>query len=484
MKPITLPVAELKSALSGIGKVIPQRSTRPLLQHVKVERTNDGWIALTGTDQERFVTMRLEHPADGPPCAVLVPFDQLQQLTRNCDRDERLLIDITDQGPVIKFALADNLGESKVNPMPVGEFPETPRLQSEPIPLPPSLRTTIHEAMNCTSTDSTRYVLNGTFIDASNPKGFYVVGTDGKHLYSANSFTLPIENSIIIPNHKFLGWKEFNNDGEWRMKADDTNIQLSSRRWRFITRQIEGKYPDWKAPIPNPADAKTVITLDPAKLETLIKLIQRMPCHDDETLRTIGLSWNQGQLLLLGKDTPDEPWLRVPVPDANGIGPSITTFVDRRYLIKALSFGLNTLSLMDPMSPLRFHSTGRQMIVMPLRSDAPPPEAQPPAPPPAVTAAVTTTLPQPAEQPTKPPPMQTQPPTNGSSHPIVKEDTKTALEAALVQVESIKAGFREAMNGLSKLGDSIRHAMREQKASEKEVHNVRQTLRSLQSVRL
>ena len=80
--------------------------------------------------------------------------------------------------------------------------------------------------------------------------------------------------------------------------------------------------------------------------------------------------------------------------------------------------------------------------------------------------------------------MQTQPPTNGSSHPIVKEDTKTALEAALVQVESIKAGFREAINGLSKLGDSIRHAMREQKASEKEVHNVRQTLRSLQSVRL
>lgn len=74
--------------------------------------------------------------------------------------------------------------------------------------------------------------------------------------------------------------------------------------------------------------------------------------------------------------------------------------------------------------------------------------------------------------------------TNGSFNTTNKLETKPALEAALVQVESIKAGFREAINNLTKLGDSIRHAMREQKASEKEVHSVRQTLRSLQGVRI
>jgi hypothetical protein len=41
--------------------------------------------------------------------------------------------------------------------------------------------------------------------------------------------------------------------------------------------------------IPNPDDAKTHITLAPVKLETLINLIQRMPCHDAEKLQTIGL---------------------------------------------------------------------------------------------------------------------------------------------------------------------------------------------------
>jgi DNA polymerase III sliding clamp (beta) subunit (PCNA family) len=477
MKPIPLAIAELKSALSGIGKVINPRTTLPVLQHVKVERTNDGWIALTGTDLDRFVTMRLEHPAEGPPCAVLVPFDQLQQLTKNCGRDERLLIDLTEQGPVIKFALADNLGETKVKPMPVSEFPETPRLKSEAIPMPSTLRTTIHEAMNCTSTDSTRYVLNGTFIDASNPKGFYVVGTDGKHLYSANSFTLPIKNSILIPNHKFLGWKEFNNDGEWQMKADDVNIQLSSRRWRFISRQIEGKYPDWRVTIPNPKDAKTHITFDPAKLEALTKLIQRIPCHDPDRYETIGLEWKQGQFLLLGKDKDNEPWTRVPIADAKGTGPDITIFISRHFLIKALSYGLNTISLIEYLAPLRFHNQGKQMIVMPLRpggSETPPHKTAP------LTQAgqlAKTPTPQPSPIPK---PMINNPTSEGPA----PNGPKTTLEECIDLSLAIRDKFNDGFNMLRDLGLKLKLANREQKLNAREMQSVRSTLRSLQGLKI
>jgi DNA polymerase III sliding clamp (beta) subunit (PCNA family) len=490
MKTISLPIAELKPALTGLSKVINLKSTLPVLQHIKVERTSEGWIALTGTDLDSFATMRFEHPAEGPATAVLIPYDQLLQITKNCGKNEHLHIESTPDGPLIKFALADKFGESKVKPIPMEQFPQSPQIKADAFPLPPELRRSIHEAMDCASVDSTRYVLNGTFIDTSNPKANYIVGTDGRHLYSANSFTLPLKNSVIIPNHRFLEWKEFNADGEWQMKVDDKTVQLSSRRWRFISKQIEGNYPDWRAPIPNPNDAKTNIIIAPAKLETLIKLIQRMPCHDDEKFRTIGLEWSQSQFRLLGKDTPEEPWLRVPVPDVTGEGPEVTIFLDRRYLIKALEFGLNSISLTDPIASLRFHSQGRQMIVMPLRPDADqnqPYTTQQRA---HVTAI---TAPSAAAQPQPTPPMQTQTPiqestppagTNGSFNTTNKLDTKPALEAALVQVENLKTGFREGINNLTKLGDSIRHAMREQKASEKEVHSVRQTLRSLQGVRI
>ena len=108
----------------------------------------------------------------------------------------------------------------------------------------------------------TRYVVTGAYVDVSRDDGHYVVGTNGRILYSSNSFKLPLKESLNIPPHKFVGWKEFNNDGAWQLKIgvptkrkdqDDepAPIQITSRRWRFISRQIEGNYPNWRQVVPS-----------------------------------------------------------------------------------------------------------------------------------------------------------------------------------------------------------------------------------------
>ncbi len=74
--------------------------------------------------------------------------------------------------------------------------------------------------------------------------------------------------------------------------------------------------------------------------------------------------------------------------------------------------------------------------------------------------------------------------TNGTNGHETQAETKPALETALAQIDTIKAGFREAIGDLNKLTDLLKQAAREQKAGEKEVQSVRQTLRSLQSVRI
>ncbi|MBB5030525.1 DNA polymerase III subunit beta [Prosthecobacter vanneervenii] len=491
MKPITLPIAELKPALAGLGKIINAKATLPVLGTIKVERTADGWIALTSTDLDRWATVRFEHPTEGPPSMVLLPFDQLSQLVKSCGKGEALEVSSSQEASVIRFPLGESKGESRVPFIQPGEFPLVPKMKNEAIPLPTGLRDSILEAMECASTDQTRHVLNGTFIDARDPKAHYIVASNGRQLYSANSFTLPLKESVIIPAHKFLEWKEFRSDGEWQIRVGEQHLQVCTRRWRFITKTIEGNYPDWKAPIPNPAETKTVLTLDPAKLDALIKLIQRMPCHEDR-YHTLGLAWEDDQLVLLGRDKPEDTWLRVPVPDTKGTGPEMTIFLDRHHMQTALSFGLNVISLIDPSSPLRFSSGGKQLIAVPVRLETPPVSTPTPT---APKKQDQQTPPSPAEQPTSPP-MQTS--TNGSHSPAPasnntapsptnageKQETKSPLEAALLQIESIKTGFRESINGLTKVGDQIRQAMREQKASEKEIQGVRQTLRSLQSVRI
>ena len=75
--------------------------------------------------------------------------------------------------------------------------------------------------------------------------------------------------------------------------------------------------------------------------------------------------------------------------------------------------------------------------------------------------------------------------TNGAPRSTPTEPVeKPALETALAQIEVIRGEFRNAVAGLTKLGDLLKQASREQKASDREVHGVRQTLRSLQSVRI
>ena len=182
MKPITLPVAELKPALTGLGKVLNGRTTLAILNNIKVERTHDGWIALTSTDLDRWATVRLEHPAEGPPATVLLPFDQVSQLVKSCGKGESIEVMSSGDHTLIHFPLGDTLGESKVPFVSPDEFPQTPRLRNEAIPLSSTLRESLLEAMDCASVDSTRYVLNGTFIDARDSKANYVVATDGKHL--------------------------------------------------------------------------------------------------------------------------------------------------------------------------------------------------------------------------------------------------------------------------------------------------------------
>ena len=79
-----------------------------------------------------------------------------------------------------------------------------------------------------------------------------------------------------------------------------------------------------------------------------------------------------------------------------------------------------------------------------------------------------------------------------SNHPAATPPTpittnvveKPALETALAQIDILRGEFRSSLAGLNKLGDALKQAQRESKTSEKEIQSVRQTLRSLQSVRI
>lgn len=477
MSKIALPMAELKPALIGLGKIVSKRCTLPVVNHLKIERTADGWTALTGTDLDHFVTVRLEQPSEGSPLSLLVPYDELLKITKSCQKNDTVLIGTgenpSDSSVVLQYAIGNQIAEAKVASLPVEEFPEIPRIKGDPIPLNDALRASIHEALDCDSTDETRFILNGAFIDTSKPNAHYVVGTDGRHLYSSNSFSLPMKDSLIIPTHKFIGWKEFNNDGEWQLKVmppakkdEPGHLQISTRRWRFITRQIEGNFPNWRQVVPDGVSKKTTVEFDPSSVDAVIQIIERMPCGDAINF-AIGLEWKGKRLSLLGRTPNAEKWTAVNIDSVKCIGAEVTIFLNRHLLIKALQFGLTTVEIIDSMSPLKCCHGGRQMIIMPTRPQAAVSKA------PAPQEEEKPADPSPAAQPTPAMPNEPEAPT-----------IEDQIESVIIEVESMKDSFQQQLTGLKTLTTKLKTIQREHKSSTKELHTVRQTLKGLQGLKL
>ncbi len=504
MNSIALPVAELKPALVGLGKVLNKQSSLPVLSTIKVERTTDGWITLTVTDLDTFATVRLEQPTNGTPEVLLVPYDALAKTVKSCGKDEQILVERLDDTTVsIRHAIGHQFAEQKIETGKPEEFPLIPRIKGEAIPLPEALRLSLHQAIDCSSTDETRYVLNGAYLDVSDEKYHHVVGTDGRHLYSSNSFSVALQKSLILRSHRFLKWKEFNQDGEWQLKtarlnyAQAADIQISTRRWRFITREIDGNYPNWRQVIPRGDEMKIHFDLQAEAIEQVLQTIQRMPSHDSVNA-SIGIEVEGGKVRLLGKSQTAEYWTKVEVPAIDVIGGPLITFLNREILTKALKFGLAAVDLIDAMSPLVFSSGGRRMIVMPVRAEVPPPSAP-------STAGSEPTEPSsdehgPAQENQQPiatahtadathildSSMKDEPAATGSTdHSTTPPSQKGAkLDEALELIDSLKDFLQDGLTGLKDLGSKLKLLQREQRTTEREFQSVRTTLRSLQNVKL
>jgi DNA polymerase III sliding clamp (beta) subunit (PCNA family) len=496
MSPIALSIPELRTALTGLGKVVTKTATLPVLANIRIDREPSG-VALTGTDLDTAVSFRLEQPSEGEPVSFLVPLHELGRLVRTGAPNDHLTL--TPVGPAavsVRYPVGASFVEQTIESHPVDEFPHIPRIDTEPCAIDEGVRTAFHEALQCCSSDETRLILNGVYLDVSRRDGHYLVATDGRHLYASNSFSLTLPESVLIPNQKFIGWKPFAADGEWQLRATNGEgglIQISSRHWTFVTRQIEGTYPNYRQVIPDESQFKTRLELPAEVLPALGKVIERMPCSEREN-RIVGMKIHERRLSLLGRSGPTDRFAEVEFEQAAIEGCDVTVFLNRDNLLKALGFGLNKIRCIDPESPVLFNCDGRQMIVMPYRvrdlNSAPSPSEEP--------------SPTPAPRPSSEPEPQDEPETNSTNSPADSpadstrkerrtmpnnghtndNEPKPALTTALERAEALKASLKTTASDLNGLLDSLRQAQREQKVSEKEVQSVRSTLEKLQSVRL
>ena len=158
MSKIHLPIAELKPALIGLGKIISRSSTLPVLQHIKVDRTKDGWVILTASDLDCFISVRLEQPAEGAPLSMLVPYEDLTRITKRCGKTDAITVSkAVGDKVLVEFPIGNQTGQEHVESLPVEEYPAVPKVKAEPVSITNDIRQAILEAFECASVDQRRH---------------------------------------------------------------------------------------------------------------------------------------------------------------------------------------------------------------------------------------------------------------------------------------------------------------------------------------
>ena len=473
---INISVNQLKPALAGLSKVVSGKSSLECLRCVRVDATPER-VTLMGTDLDLYARVSLPEAKCDATASFLLPLDRLQAITRRFQ--PRTVLNL--EPGRISCDLGTGRVEENIACPAVVEFPEEPGFEVEPVSLPESFARRFAEAMGCSSTDATRYVLNGVQLDTSDTAGHYLVGTDGRHLFSANSFILPLPESAIIPSHKLLLWRGLA-DVPWALagqkKEGSVLVRLAAGDWTLTMKPIDGNYPNWKQVVPNTQQHRTTVTLpDEHEFATIVNGLPGGELKD----RPVDLVIEGGSIAV--KDITGGS--SILLDGAKAKGPDVTTRLNRDYLAKAFDYGLTHIGLIDGMSAIHFTREGRQMVVMPLRVADVPPQEPTNQPAPQEPTAETTAENQPQ---TERKPMTE---TNGTATPHLNgaqrstpAAEKPAIEVAIDKLDAFKATFRETLVGLTELTTLLKQSVRDQKAGEKEIHQVRQTLRSLQGVRI
>ena len=518
-KEITLAVSELKEALPGLTKVIGRSRTLPVLQTVRITRDRDGKVSLLATDLDSFATFTAKETQIGPAVDILVPVDQLGKAVKCSSPREDIGIVLESKDKVkLRYNIAGNTVEQTISSLPADDYPPVPQVKQPSVQLEAGFGQALKEALQCCSDDASRYVLRGACLDVNDKKLHYVVGTNGRMIFSANSFCFNLKKSVIIPDSKFLAWSDFLDeqpaflsvepgleaqkakDGKPAVEATAGWVKLESPRWSFVTKEIEGAFPNWHQCVPTPNSKWTVVRLSEEAVKQLIQVIPNLPGGDSPNY-PVRLRIDR-YLNVEGPNKDQDDWTSIPVQTVNVNGNPVCIGLNREYLLKALRFGLNKLEIEDPLSPMVLSNGGKKIIISPLNLDGP--KLTAPAQPTAEATTPASNQPAPQQQAGAPTEERTEMPRtakttalegtrsellNAENQAKTTSTTSTsnngngsAMKSLVEQVDQIKDHLRNVIRDLTTVIDAVKAAEKEKKATDKEIEAVRAKLRQIQNV--
>ena len=317
--------------LQSVAGIVERRHTLPILANVMIRKSGP-LLQLTTSDLEIQIRTEAELGGDDGDFTTTVGARKLIDVLRSMPNDQTVSLESSQN----KLILKGGKSRFTLQTLPAEDFPLVQEAASfGPVFSVPQkvLKELLNQVSFAMAVHDIRYYLNGILFVAEG-KQLSLVATDG-HRLAFTSATLDVEvpkQEVILPRKTVLEMQRLLNDkeGAIEMQFAGNQAKFSFEGMEFVTKLVEGKFPDYNRVIPK--NHKNIITLGRAPL---LASLQRTAILTSEKFKGVRLNIEPGTLRVASNNAEQEE--AVDELDIDYAGDSIEIGFNVTYLIDALS---------------------------------------------------------------------------------------------------------------------------------------------------
>ena len=319
------------SVLQSVAGIVERRHTLPILANVLIRKTGST-LQLTTSDLEIQIRTSAELDGDAGSFTTSIGARKLIDILRTMPSDQTVSLESSAAKVILKG------GKSKftLQTLPAEDFPLVQESANfGPVFSVPqkTLKDLLSQVSFAMAVHDIRYYLNGILFVAEG-KQLSLVATDG-HRLAFSSATLDVEvprQEVILPRKTVIEMQRLLSDAQGAIEMQFANNQakFSFEGMEFVTKLVEGKFPDYNRVIPK--NHKNIVSLGRV---ALLASLQRTAILTSDKFKGVRLNIDPGTLRVASNNAEQEE--AVDELDIDYSGDSIEIGFNVTYLIDALT---------------------------------------------------------------------------------------------------------------------------------------------------
>ncbi len=325
------PQDKVLAVLQSVAGIVERRHTLPILANVLLKKSGNA-LQLTTSDLEIQIRTTAELGGDTGDFTTTVAARKLIDVLRTMPGDQTVSLETAQE----KLVLKGGKSRFTLQTLPAQDFP----LVQEAANFGPAfsipqrtLKSLLGQVAFAMAVQDIRYYLNGILFVAEG-KQLSLVATDGHRLAFASA-TLDVEvpkQEVILPRKTVLELQRLLSDGDGAigMQFASNQAKFSFGAMEFVTKLVEGKFPDYNRVIPR--GHTNSLTLGRAPL---LASLQRTAIMTSDKFKGVRLNLEPGSLRVTSNNAEQEE--AVDELDVDYGGAPIEIGFNVTYLIDALA---------------------------------------------------------------------------------------------------------------------------------------------------